>query len=284
MAFDTTRLLNQVNIKGSLPEGRFTNEEILDLAYDCLLSEIVPMVLEAREEFLVTYVDLPIVAGQAEYSIPSRALNGVLREVKIIAGTSIINVERKNLEDLTDSAAGTPKYFFIAGNDVGLYPTPATTENTLRLYYFIRPSKLVPVIETARITNITGNTVSVSIPSTWTTSNTFDLVRGKAHFDILATDLIASTVAGGVITFTTNVPSKLVVGDYVTLAEETCFPFLPPEGHTALVQAAATAALESMGDPLAGQSAEKTKMLKDTFQSILKLRVQGQTTLGTRLL
>lgn len=285
MAFDATHLVNQVTLKGSLPDGRFTDQEILDLAYDCLLSEIVPMVLEAREDFLVTYKDLTVTANQAEYEIPTRALNGVLREVKIIQGGDVIDLERRDLEEIESTASGTPDSFYICGNSVCLYPTPSATQGTLRMYYFIRPSRLVSVAECARITAVNGNSVSVTIPTGWTTSNTFDLVRGKAHFDILDHDLTATSVAGGTITFSGTLPSNLTVGDYVTLAEETCFPYLPPEGHVALVQCAVAAALESIGDPASQLSAQKADMLKKTFQSVLKTRVQGEAKrLGTRLL
>jgi hypothetical protein len=282
--FDSTRFVDQVNIKGSLPAGRFIDQEILDIAYDCLLSEIVPIVLLCREDFLATYVDVPIVANQAAYPIPSKALNGVLREVKIIAGTQVKNLTKKIIDDIKDLSVGSPTSFYISGNDVNLYPAPGSAGETLRMYYFTRPSKLVPTIECARITGITLNDLSVTIPATWTTASVFDLVRGRAHFDVLASDMVASSVAGGIISMTTNVPTSLVVGDYITLTDETCFPFLPPEAHIALIQATVTACLESMGDPAAANAAAKTQMLMEKVTSVMKLRVQGECNLGTRLL
>jgi len=285
MTFNATRLVDQITLKGSLPDGRFTDQELLDLAYDSLLSEIVPMVLEAREDYFVTYKDLSITANVGAYAVPTRALNGVLREVKLIRGTNILNLERKDLEEITTSTTGTPTSFYVMGNDIILDPTPDTTADTLRLYYFIRPSRIVTVAECGRITAIVGNTVSITIPTGWTTANTFDLVRGKAHFDVLAIDLEASSVAAGEVAFTSTVPTSLAVGDYVTLANETCFPFLPPEGHVALVQSAVTSALESIGDPAAGVSAQKAEMLKKTFQTVLKTRIQGEVkTLGAQML
>ena len=276
MSFDTTRLVNQVTIKGSLPDGRFSTQEILDLAYDVLLSEIMPMVLGAREEYMVSYKDIPIVAGQAAYEIPTRALNGVLREVKIIEGSDVVDLERIVIEDVQTTSVNKPESFYISGSDVNLYPTPSSTQYTLRLYYFIRPSRLVPVSECARITAISGNEVTLSIPSGWLNTDTFDLVKGRAYFSTLGIDLTASSVAGGVITFDQDIPASLVVGDYVTLAEETCFPYLPPEGHVALIQATVTAALESMGDPNATGSAQKAEMLKGVFAQVLGTRVQGE--------
>jgi hypothetical protein len=75
------------------------------------------------------------------------------------------------------------------------------------------------------------------------------------------------------------------VGDYITLSEETCFPFLPPELHVALTQCAVTSALESMGDPASQLSAQKAEMLKTRATNVLKTRVEGQPkALGNRLL
>jgi hypothetical protein len=286
MAFDSTRIVAQMNLKGSLPEGRFTDQELLDFAYDSLLSEVAPIVLAVREDYYVTYQDFTVTADQVAYVVPSRALNGVVREVKYIDGTDVMDLERMDLDDVTTTqGANKPHSFYVSGNSVCPYPTPNATTGTLRVYYFVRPSRIVTTDECARITAIVGNTASITIPTGWTTSNTFDLVAGRANFDILSQDLAASSVAAGAITFTTTVPSTLQVGDYVALAEETCFPMLPPEGHVVLVQSAVTSALESIGDPLAANSAAKTAKLMENFRTVLATRVQGAPkALGKRLL
>lgn len=285
MAFTSDRLVDQITLKGSLPEGRFTDQELLDLAYDCLLSELVPAVLATREDYWVTYKDYTITANQAAYALPTRALNGIVREVKLLDGTCVEDLDRIDLEDVTSTQTGSPCAFYVQGNYLYLYPTPSATADTLRVHYFARPSKLVPVSECARITAINSNTVTVSIPSGWTTADTFDIIRGRAHFDALAIDQTASSVANGEITFASAVPSELQVGDYVTLAEETCFPSIPPEGHVVLIQSAVTAALESLGDPAAATSAAKTQALLASFKAILSTRIQGEPkALGKRLL
>lgn len=287
MAFDSTRIISQMNIKGSLPEGRFSDQELLDFAYDSLLSEIVPVVLSTREDYLVTYDDIAIVANQNKYPIPTRALNGIIREIKILNSSTLSNPTRKDIEDIRTTSTGSSCDIYLEGNNIVLYKTPAASTGSIRVWYFLRPSRLVPVSETAEITAIdTGtNTITITIPTGWTSSDTFDLIKGKAHFDIVGKDLTASSVAGGSITFDDALPDTLAVGDYVALAEETCFPLLPPEGHVALVQAAVTAALESMGDPTSANSAGKTQALLAAFKSVLATRIQGEAkALGKRLI
>lgn len=275
MPFDSTRLIAQMNLKGSLPTGRFSDQELLDFAYDSLLSEICPAVLATREEFFVTSLDYAITAAQASYYIPPRAMNGVLREVKLIRGTQVIDLTRVDLEDITLVRTGTPNSFYVMGNSLVLDPAPTSTADTLRVYYFIRPSKLVPVSECAAVTAIVGNVVTAAIPASWTAADTFDIVRGRGSYEVIGLDLAATSVAAGSITFTATVPSTFQVGDYVCLAGETLFPSLPEEGHVALVQSAVAAALESMGDPGASTSVQKAAALVAKFEAVLKTRIQG---------
>ena len=282
-SFDTSRLLTQIIIRGSLPDGRFTDNELLDLAYDSLLAELAPMVMEARQEYYIVSQDVAV-GTASSFPVPYRAQNGVLREVKLVRGTQVIDLDRIKLDDVTSSAVGTPDSFYIQGNNVCLYPAPQSDNgDILRLFYWVRPSRFVTVAETAKIMAIIGNTLTIFAPSSWTTANTFDLVRGRAHFDLLAVDQTASAVTSTSITFA-SLPSSLVVGDVVCLAEETSYPNLPPEGHIALVQCAVTSALEAMADPAAGNSAQKAQLYKQTFADTIKIRVEGAQQLGKRLL
>ena len=118
MAFDTARLLEQIKIKGCLPTGRFEDEELLDLAYDVMLSEIVPLVIGVREEYYCKTASESIVANTATIAIHTRAITGGLREVKLIdaAGTTLTDLERIDLEDLTNETTGTPEQFYLLGS------------------------------------------------------------------------------------------------------------------------------------------------------------------------
>lgn len=287
MAFDSSRLVSQITIKGSLPEGRFQPQELLDFAYDAMLAEIVPIILSCYEEYFVRKIDLPIVPGQAYYDIPTRAIGQSLREVKVIRGTKIDDIQRTNPEDIDQIASGSPQCFYLEGTSVVLWPTPSAAGETLRLSYFFRPNKFVPVSEATQITAINGNIVTVSVPTGWAISNLFDLVRGRPHYDVLGFDLAAIAVdtVGGAITFAAPIPNSLSVGDYVTLAEETPFPCLPVEGNIALIQCAVTAALESLGDAAASVSAQKAEMQKNMFRTMLSTRILGAPKeLGNRVL
>lgn len=277
MAFDTTRLVEQVTITGCLPTGRFQPDEIMEMAYNVMLSEMVPLIIGIREEYYVKASDEALAAGQGAYLIVSRAIGGTLRDAKMISGNDIIDLDRKDLEEITSVRSGTPDSFYLQADEIILDPTPATSSGYLRQLYFIRPSKFVAVTSCAQISAIdrAANTISATLPASWTTADTFDLVRGKPHHGILSTDLAASGVGSGAITFTSSLPASLAVGDWVCLSEETCFPWLPIEGHAALIQSTAAAALESIGHPNAERTAAKANVLKENLKSVLAVRVQG---------
>ena len=274
--FDTTRLLAQINLKGALPTGRFEDQELLDLASDALISLVAPMIVGSREEYYLQDEDQTVTANQGAYPIPYRALGMALREVKVIRGTEIVDLYRMDPEDVTDTSTGLSEGFYLKGNNVVLYPTPDATGDTLRLTYFVRPSTLVPTTECAVITAIAGNTLTCVPPSSWTTANSFDIVQGKSGFSLKGHDLTASAVNSGSLVLAATAPATLAVGDYVSLAGESCFPHIPVEAHQLLTHLTIVAALESMGDTEGQAKAEATaERLKANFGILMSNRVQG---------
>lgn len=276
--FDTTQLRAMMILKGALPDGRFEDSDLLALAYDTLLSDFVPAVLACREDYYVYSVDTAVTANQAAYPLSPRGIGADLREVKLVRADGVVlNLPRIELEDVATTVVGEPEAFYIQNESLILYPTPQATRDTLRMWFFLRPSRLVTAAECAQITAIAGNVLTVTTPTGWTTANTFDLVKGRGRFEPLAIDQAASSVTSSAITLSGTAPSTLVVGDWVTLAEETCFPFLPPELHPALAQLAAAQALMALGDMQNGSAMEqKGQQMLLSAQSLIKTRVQGE--------
>ena len=274
--FDTDRLVDQVTLKGALPTGRFTDQEILDLTSDALISHIEPMLVASREEYYVQVYDQSVVASQAAYPIPYRSLGMSLREVKLIDGNRILDLPRMEPEDITETSEGAVQGFYLQANNVVLYPTPQASGQTLRMTYFVRPSTLVPVTSCGRITNISGNVLTASLPATWTTADTFDLVQGKSGFTLKGQDLSAVAVSTSSIELSATPPTTLSVGDYVCLAGESCFPHIPAEAHQLLIHLTVVAALEAMGDAQGAALAQATAdRLKQNFGLLISNRVQG---------
>lgn len=248
--FNSDRLVEQVTIKASLAPGDFTDQEILDLASDCLMTELVPLIVSLREDYFVRNASQAITQSQSHYPIPARASGMTLRDIKIVRGTRLLPIYQIGREAVSTTEEGTPSSFYKEDNSVVLYPTPNRTEDTLKLSYFVRPPSLVPVSECGRIATIdtNTNTITGSFPSTWLNTDTFDLIKGSGGFEHREINLVANSVSTSSITLTSPIPSTLQVGDYICLAEQSCFPMIPQESHNLLVQMTVAAVLESKGD------------------------------------
>lgn len=278
--FNTERLVSQVTLKAALATGDFEDQEILDLAYDCLLSDLIPLIVTLREDFLVrNATPQAVTINVSRYAMPTRAAGMVLRDIKLVDGDQVKTIDRISREDVTSNALGVPTDFYLEENNVVLYPTPSQTTGYLHLAYFLRPPALVPVTECGRIDTInTGtNTITGTFPAAWTTADTLDLVNGRPGYEYRGFDLATSSVSTSSITFTETLPTNLVVGDYVSLSEESCFVQLPPEAHLLLVHMTAEACLESKGDR-DGLAAAKARVEKSTglLRNLLQERVEGR--------
>lgn len=234
MAVNTTTLLAKINLKGELPFGKFSDPEILDVAYDVLISELQPLIIGVRQEYYLKRTSSNIIAGVSKYRMPDRAVGQQLREVKILRGNSdLLDIPQIDLEQVSMVNPGTPNSFYLESNYVCLYPTPGTTVDSLSLTYSLRCSKPVSASEVAVINSIDWLTgvVTASCPAAWTTADSFDLVSRKNAGESLAQDIIASNVTPGVsITFAIDdLGTELAVGDYISLAGESFIVQVPEE-------------------------------------------------------
>jgi hypothetical protein len=279
MALDTSRLLAQVKIKATLPDGRYEDSEILDIASDVLLSQLVPFILSMKEEYLVRSESQAITKDVAAYPIPYRAYNLQLREVKILRNLEIVDPYRIDPTAIKTAQSGVPESFYLEGQDVVLYPTPASTQDTLKLSYFLTPSKPVLVSKCALITNIDRNTgiVTATPPSAWTSNNTFDFVSHRNGHKTLSFDAVPVSLTTTTITFSTSdIPSTLEEGDYIALSGEAPYLQVPDALFPMAVQMIANELLEDMGDQAAIQVGQaKLELLKGSLAQVMSVRVQG---------
>lgn len=278
MAMDTTRFLAQVQLKGAIPTGRFSDAEIFDIAYDVLLAEAQPFLISLREEFYVKKSTQFTTAGTTTYAINPRASGMALRELKYSQGGNIVDLARIDPTTVNDTLTGTPHSFYLEGSNIVLYPVPDNA-GTLTQTYFQRVGKPVAVSEAAQITAIDTVTgiITASAPSTWTTANRFDLITAVNGNDTIAKDLTASAVSTTALTFTaSDLPSSLAIGDYVALAGETPYIQVPDDAIPMVQHMVVAELLENMGSQqeLAVAMAKVDKM-KAALVRVLSDRVRG---------
>ena len=280
MALDNTRFLNQVKLKASLPTGRFTDQEILDIAYDILLTDAQPFLISLRSEYYTKKTSTTIVSGTATYPINTRALGLSLREVKFTdSAGQVSNLIQLSPEDINESTSGKPYAFYLEGVNLILFPTPDQSA-TLVQTYFQRVNRPVEATACALVTaidTITG-VVTADIPSGWTTSNTYDFISRNNGNDTLVKDLTPTAVGTTTITFTaSDIPASLAVGDYITLAGETPYIQVPDEVVSLVVLLTCADLMESMGDAQSsGMAFQKADRLKVGLSRSLMPRVQGE--------
>lgn len=164
--------------------------------------------------------------------------------------------------------------YFIKGNQIILSPTPTSTGDTLRLVYVRRPSKYVSVSDCAQIASIVGTTITVSsLPSTMTNGTLIDFSQANSPYDILSMSSAISSASGTTLTFS-SVPTELVVGDYISLAGETCVPGIQEELVPVLTQAILCSCLSSKKDDSVKLELQKLENMKMRLLDLLTPRIK----------
>ncbi len=284
-AYTTTNLLTSIERQSFAParQSTFDTTDILELADEVSKTTILPAILSAREEYYLYYEDLSITNNVAAYTIPSRSYGLTVRDVQVIdANGNVRALERTSIDRLqymsNSSDRNSPDMFYVQGDQIVLVPTPNATQSTLRLYYFLRPSSFVETSDAAVIStiNTSTNIVTVStIPSSWVTGDTFDLIQGKGGHRHLSIELISTLVSGTSITLP-SLPTGLAVGDYITLAGQTPVVQMPPDFQPILATLVAAEMLLSMSQPRGEKVLAKALRNLGAVQKMLTPRVVGK--------
>lgn len=269
---NSDELLVSVKRATALPSSqiRLSDADVLALADEEIQTKLLPMLTELRNEYLVLSESTALTAGRTEYPIPYRAIGRTLRDVTIERSGGVDTLPYVQPED---SRQGSTLGFYLRADKLVL--TSAQSTGTLRLYYELRPSRLVTLAECARVASFSSTAVVVtSLPAIIVTGATVDCLEARSGHTLLGMDLPVTNVAG--TTLSLSVPTTLVVGDYIALAETSPVIMLPQEMHQVLAQAVAVRVLESIGDFEALASHQTRLMEKMTaVRSLLTPRVRG---------
>lgn len=92
------------------------------------------------------------VASQTEYAQATRAI--AVKRVEY-AGVKLKNISFEELDlldrDQSTVTTGTPKYYYYFDSAIGLYPTPDTAGDTIKIYTYDQPSALTTASTTISI-------------------------------------------------------------------------------------------------------------------------------------
>lgn len=247
-------------------QALFSNEDLVNILNFEMNSKIMPMIDNQAEEYGIYVANLPYTTSIIEYDIPERAVGGKLRSVTFVnSNGSEVRVPRLRVEDVMSNVNATglainPALwgFYFQNNKVITYLSSVNGGSSafpvIRLRYIRQPGTLVLSSACAEVASVAGNVITaVTVPTTFTTALTYDLIANKPQMFVSNGDDLTITAvtpgAGGTITFTDPVPTTVQPGDWVCLAGQSPIPQIPYNpGFQLLLQLAAAKCLEIHGD------------------------------------
>jgi len=295
MAITAQNIIDGVKRRVTFPSSQVLIQDfdILQFANEIIQSEMIPILESLNQDYFVTKVLVPVVAGVTEYSIPYRAIGRSLRELKIVdtnnyyRNCALISIENAYLYQQFVTNVG----FYFRGDKIHLVPDVPDNlpvDQFLCIWYRMPPSNLVQEQYVSQITSIVtpsfmgaGFTdVFVTNPDNITTR--IDFVQAVSGSSIYSIDVPVVAKTGFRLTFTDeNIPTDLVVNDYVCPPQtSTVVNFLPNECYPLIISLTAKRCLKADGD------FDGVKMLEDditeerkNIKLILEPRIEGESTI-----
>ncbi len=233
-------LAAKVNLKMLNPISQNTYQlaDIVDMMNDDLSLVIVPLLKKAQQDYFVYNVDVTIVNGKSDYTMPPRAVGNALRDVVLVdsAGNEVAlnNLMREYIKvqfpfNFVPSIWSFGQY--VTANEINLYNTliQSYTAYSLRFITERRPGLLTLSTDCGQITAITGNVLTLSsVDTTWTTADKFDIINQNPPFQSRGDDLTISLISGQQVTVD-DLPSSVQKGDWFCPAMMSCIPQIPFE-------------------------------------------------------
>jgi len=291
----STDLIASVKRRASIPisQATFSNQDILDFANEEMQMGILPSVLQLHEEFFLAFEESALVANTNKYEIPYRAVGAKLRDIVYKdTGGNLYEMARISPDErvhyqFMDGSFNQAYRFYIENNAV--VPVPGVGDNVVGSFvmaYYMRPNQLVTNDRAAIITaiNTSGlNTILTlsSAPTVIVDGSTVDFLQtGPGHrtlkYDYLFGSGTVNQVNKTYTIPTADMPSGIVVGDYICLSQEAIIPQIPAELHPVLAQRTAARCLEALGDTAGLQNANlKLAEMEMKLQTVIDNRAES---------
>lgn len=158
----STDLIRSIKRRGFIPESQetFSPDNFLEIATEKINIDLMSDLMDARGDFLVYHEDFTL-SDSIEYPIPDRAHGNKLRDAAIVdeQGRVIRELTQITLDELSDyqsdySAYNTIDPFYLQNNMVMLVNKPSNVGKSLRMYFYMRPNKLVLEARAATTTTL----------------------------------------------------------------------------------------------------------------------------------
>lgn len=187
----TDKLIKSIKRRAFIPRSQetFTDADFLEMATEEVNLGLMPFIMKAHEEYLVYYVDVPLVAGKRNYPIPSRAQGNKLRDIFLVDNNNrLFEMFRYNLDEQSDFDSwvnsSDSRGFYLLNNEINLTSAPTTAASSLRMFFYLRPNSLVLPERSGTIVQIATNTIIDNINPASASISAIDLsgiVTSSSH-------------------------------------------------------------------------------------------------------
>lgn len=287
--YTSNTLIDAVRRRASLPkaDSLYSDEDILAFATDEIYDDVLPLIRNSQEEYLIYTKKVLVQNGVQAYEIPERSVASELRDLyfedsngNIYEMTRILPDDKFDRRYLSRSVS-QPYNFYMENNTIVLNEkinSPAT--GYLVMKFILRPSALVITDRVAKITDIdrtTGIITVNKIPSVFNMSLKYDFTKTRSPHNMLAMDVsaVGLNLISNQITFNAaDIPQNLAVGDRICIENESDIPQIPTEMHRLVIAKTVERVLEGIRDSEGLANAiRKTQQVERGMDDLMENRV-----------
>ena len=239
MENSTEQLVERIRRDAKVPKGStyYDAATLLGIADTETRSLVVQQVAASSGEYLVRYVDVPLVPGKRAYRLPPRAIREKDVE-RYDASGNPLPFALIDSSQAKDNRGSGRHYYFEGGSFVPVLDSGATG-GFFRVRYYRWPARMVLPSACAQVTEKTFPT-QVAVNSTAGLGEigdnlSVDLIRGTPNFEAMVEALPIGLADVYALDLPEAVVSDLEVGDWACPAGASCFPQLPLVFHDVLV-------------------------------------------------
>lgn len=146
-------LIRSIKRRAFLPESQntFSPADFLEMATEEINIGLMEKIIDARGDYLVYYIDVPLQNNVFAYPIPARAHGNKLRDAAIVDSNKTLVYELSQIEldeasDYSDAfsyAYNNFNVFYLENNNL-VFPKQAVSAGQyLRMHFYMRPNSLV---------------------------------------------------------------------------------------------------------------------------------------------
>lgn len=166
----SSQLIKSIKRRAFLPESQETYSQVdfLEMATEEINLGLMEKIINARGDYLVYSIDVPLVDNVFSYPIPTRAHGNKLRDASIVDSSKnfvyeLSQIELDELSDFTNTFNYNNNVFYLQNNNLVFPKQSIPAGYYVRMFFYMRPNSLVVETRAATINSVTD---SVEIDNT----------------------------------------------------------------------------------------------------------------------